>query len=181
MDCIAAKYVPELPFFEANGPLLAGLESGLEPAGHPPMGITAELWNPKALFAVWNHHRAKYIARANGDHEFWPSNTDESRIHDDVLRSKKGKAPWGAFKVYCWRCNLQMEHSIPQFGLDLFLQFCAGLLLGFIYKDAKLTTLDAVALMYPLGLGLTTALSSLKTFGGERIVFWREAALGSGM
>ena len=44
-----------------------------------------------------------------------------------------------------------------------------------------LGTMDQVALMYPLGLGLTTALSSLKTFGGERIVFWREAALGSGM
>mmetsp|Transcript_106188 Transcript_106188/g.307302 ORF Transcript_106188/g.307302 Transcript_106188/m.307302 type:complete len:1356 (-) Transcript_106188:519-4586(-) len=139
-----------------------------------------ENWGPNALFPVWRRHRDKYIQAANGDHDFW-SKINESRISDEALRSKKGVAPLGAFKVFAWRAALQVDHNIPGLGLDLFLQFCAGLLLGNIYADIELSTMSMLALMYPMGLGLTTALSSLKTFGAERIVYWREAALGSGM
>lgn len=35
--------------------------------------------------------------------------------------------------------------------------------------------------MYSLGLGMTIGLASLRVFGNERVIFWREASDGSGM
>ena len=62
------------------------------------------------------------------------------------------------------------------------MEFAAGAVFGIVYSDVKIgLELDQVLLMFPLGLGITTTLASLKVFGAERVVFWREAALGSGM
>ena len=44
------------------------------------------------------------------------------------------------------------------------------------FKDAQ-----TLFFMLNLGVGLTASLASLRVFGSDRAVFWREAAPGSGM
>ena len=59
--------------------------------------------------------------------------------------------------------------------------FATGSLLGYINRDPEIGQLPICSFMYTLGLGLTSCLASLRTFGAERVVHWREAARGAGM
>ena len=57
-----------------------------------------------------------------------------------------------------------------------------GLFLGFTNdKEITMKSLPATMFLYCLGLTLTMGLASLRVFGAEKVVFWREAAPGSGM
>ena len=65
---------------------------------------------------------------------------------------------------------------------DVLLMMSVGTFLGFIYSDNVLSDWARILLMQSLGLSLTIALASMRVFGGElRVIFWREAAPGSGM
>jgi hypothetical protein len=64
---------------------------------------------------------------------------------------------------------------------DVVLMMGAGTFLGNEYLNVDLETLSQTFLYYSLGLDLTIGLASLRVFGAEVIVFWRENAPGSGM
>lgn len=64
---------------------------------------------------------------------------------------------------------------------DVALMMGAGTFLGNEYLGVDLESLSQTFLYYSLGLDLTIGLASLRVFGAEVIVFWRENAPGSGM
>jgi len=57
---------------------------------------------------------------------------------------------------------------------------CGGFF-GLLYRDFAFNDMITLFFMLSLGVGLTSALASLRVFGADRAVFWREAAPGSGM
>ena len=61
------------------------------------------------------------------------------------------------------------------------MHYLTGFLLGTVYGEVQLSTVSATLLFYTLGLSMTIGLASLRVFGNERVVFWREVSPGSGM
>ena len=57
----------------------------------------------------------------------------------------------------------------------------AGLLVGMLYQHVTFKSTASFTFIMALGLSLTISISSLRVFGGERLVMWREAAPGAGM
>ena len=64
---------------------------------------------------------------------------------------------------------------------DVALECGAGLAFGLMYPKQQLRDYAAVNMMLSLGLCLTVGLGSLRVFGAERVVYWREASPGAGM
>ena len=56
-----------------------------------------------------------------------------------------------------------------------------GFVLGKAYGILTLSSAASTFLIFSLGLGMMTGILSLRTFGNERVVFWREAAAGAAM
>lgn len=88
---------------------------------------------------------------------------------------------WRAFVVNFKRATTQHVRSMDNNIFDVLLHGGTGLFLGAANGAVELKTLGQALLMYSLGLGMTVGLASLRVFGNERVVFWREAADGSGM
>ena len=54
-----------------------------------------------------------------------------------------------------------------------------GLLIGVVFHNTNIQQLSASNNFTSMAVGFTTIQSSLKLFGNERVVFWREASAGS--
>jgi hypothetical protein len=155
MDCIAAKYKP----------------------------IGRDDFTPLSLFPLWDENRimieSKVLEHSGGYRPWRPE--DGLRIPSTSMEEKEIPGALEATLLFMWRCGIQTNHQISSFIGECMQQFVAGFFVGFIYKDFNLGSITQILLMYPFCIGLTIGLASLKVFGNERVVFWREATLGSGM
>jgi len=89
---------------------------------------------------------------------------------------------WWATWLFARRALIQHVRAKTAVIYDVVLFMGTGTFLGAMYSTkAGLDSLNSTLAIYSLGLGLTCSLASLRVFGMERVVFWREAAPGSGM
>uniref|UniRef100_A0A7S2W930 ABC transporter domain-containing protein n=1 Tax=Rhizochromulina marina TaxID=1034831 RepID=A0A7S2W930_9STRA len=83
--------------------------------------------------------------------------------------------------IFCHRSFAQTLRAWPQLLADVVLQAFAGILVGILYVHLDFADIPPFVFVMALALGLTISISSLRVFGKERVVYWREAAPGSGM
>lgn len=74
-----------------------------------------------------------------------------------------------------------MIRAWPQLVADILLESFAGLLVGILYTHIGFNELTKFIFIANLALGLTISIASLRVFGKEKVVYWREAAPGAGM
>ena len=79
------------------------------------------------------------------------------------------------------RAVTQQLRASQQLVADFLLEAFAGVLVGCLYVHVEFVDLTKFMSFMALALGLTISIASLRVFGNERVVFWREAAPGSGM
>merc|ERR1712070_953312 len=94
------------------------------------------------------------------------------------------RAPKGFFetmRTYIRRAIMQTHHELGVFLFECFQRFSVGGVVGTMMEQMQLSSMSVTLLMYSMALGLMTSLACLRTFGSERVVFWREAAPGAGM
>jgi len=90
----------------------------------------------------------------------------------------------GLFKSFLYflsRAFTQQVRASSQMIYDLLLEAFAGTLVGCLYINVEFSDLTKFLTFSAMALGLTVSIASLRVFGDERVVFWRESAPGSGM
>ena len=133
---------------------------------------------PGILFDMWDDNRAKYEELAM-----------KTFVHAEPILAENVEAlePMGSTNIlksmgkYMQRAAIQHARASDLFIFDMILVMGCGLFLGFSYGVWTLPKLGQNHLFYSLGLALTIGLASLRPFGAERIVFWREVSPGAGM
>ncbi|KAK3286233.1 hypothetical protein CYMTET_6201 [Cymbomonas tetramitiformis] len=104
-------------------------------------------------------------------------------LQDLLEAASKYEAP--SFLMSTWlflmRAWLQYVKQPWQIVTDLLLHMGAGIVVGALYSNVEFKKLQEMNFIYTFALGLTIGMSSLRVFGAERVVFWREAAPGAGM
>jgi len=118
--------------------------------------------------------------------EIVDSNTSDVVLTDvaGLLDAAALSAPSGfaqAFLVFGARHMLQWTKKGDALLFDAVLHLVAGAVVGTVFEHVPLNKITQLNVMLTLASGLTTALSSLRVFGAERVVFWREASPVSGM
>jgi hypothetical protein len=115
-----------------------------------------------------------------GEHLQWQSNEEEPVQLKPRSAFKPRVAPnfFMQFYFFLWRSLLLQVKLWRSFIVDLFLVLLGGTFLGSIYMAVTLTKSQAMNNLAALVLGLTTSISSLRVFGNNRAVYWREAAAG---
>jgi hypothetical protein len=167
MDVIAGKY---------------GLPPALKLESKKASAKQAEFFNsegkPGILFDMWDENRGKYEELAM-----------KTFVHAEPILMENVEAlePMGSTNIlksmgkYMQRAAIQHARASDLFIFDMILVMGCGLFLGFSYGVWTLPKLAQNHLFYSLGLALTVGLASLRPFGAERIVFWREVSPGAGM
>ena len=107
--------------------------------------------------------------------------TSRSRITREHLAVVAPAQFWHSLWLFSKRAVLQYRKGKMTFLGDLVMQFVAGLVIGSLYHNFTFVKLPSMNFMTTMVLGLTTGLATLRPFGLEREVFWREASPGSGM
>ncbi|EGB05777.1 putative ABC transporter [Aureococcus anophagefferens] len=85
------------------------------------------------------------------------------------------------FNIFFRRTCLLLARDRHQFAVDCCIQLACGAFFGLLYENFEFKDAQTLFFMLNLGVGLTASLASLRVFGSDRAVFWREAAPGSGM
>ena len=110
--------------------------------------------------------------------------------HPPILRSKSVDdgpvAPaargWLAMvALFAHRALLQEAAKPGTLAFDVSLMAAAGFVFGAQSEKVEPHSLSMMVLWLGIGLQLVVAVSSLRVFSPERVVFWRECARGSGM
>ncbi|KAK3287112.1 hypothetical protein CYMTET_5364 [Cymbomonas tetramitiformis] len=104
-------------------------------------------------------------------------------LHELLAAAVTYEAPTFLMSVWLFliRAWLQYLKQPGQILMDLLLHMCSGMVVGLLYSNVEFHKLQEMNFMYTFALGLTIGMSSLRVFGAERVVFWREAAPGAGM
>ena len=91
-------------------------------------------------------------------------------------------------RSWCAQCSLFARRALLQelmkpemLAFDVVLLTASGATFGSQSKNVEVATLPYMVVWVGIGLQLFLAVTSLRVFGGERLVHWREAAPGSGM
>lgn len=84
-------------------------------------------------------------------------------------------------QTWLYFCRAMQQHFRPTTKLvvDYSLIAVMGLLIGVVFRNSELQKLPATNNFTSMAIGFTTIQSSLRLFGGERVVFWREVSSGS--
>ena len=110
--------------------------------------------------------------------------------HSPILRSKSvddGPAPPAARRwlamvaLFAHRALLQEAAKPGTLAFDVSLMAASGFVFGAQSEKVEPSSLSMMVLWLGIGLQLVVAVSSLRVFSPERVVFWRECARGSGM
>ena len=144
------------------------------------------------LFQLWAGHRNIYEqGRLLGDSNsaLVAANTSEGKsvrdntepINVDAYMSLRPAGFWRCLVVCTKRAATQHTRSLMVALFDVILHCGTGAFLGAASGTISLKSLAQTNLMFSLGLTMTVGLASLRVFGAERVVFWREAAPGAGM
>ena len=83
--------------------------------------------------------------------------------------------------VFVKRALVQLVRDHGALTFDLGLALSAGAIFGKQRPNYQLEEAGQTHMILSLGVGLVLGMSSLRVFGAERAVFWRECAPGSGM
>ena len=131
---------------------------------------------PAELFELWERGRAARPPLGAPQGDFTGARGGASGAGFRHMRTFPA-----ALRLFAARAVIQIIRESNQLATDIFVQVATGLAFGALYRDVELRDLPTLFMMLTLGLGLTIALASTRVFGNERVVFWREAAPGSGM
>ena len=144
------------------------------------------------LFDLWRRHRRAYengrlLSKQVKEAALEPDASAAAEVQDvkpiDPLAYEALK-PAGfrrCFVVCAKRAFIQHKRSSAVFAFDIMLHCGTGAFLGLASGETHLASLAQTSLMFSLGLCMTIGLASLRVFGNERVVYWREAAPGAGM
>jgi hypothetical protein len=73
------------------------------------------------------------------------------------------------------RATTQQLRASHHLFSDIMLEAFAGVLVGVLYPHVSFNQMKGWLSFMILALGLTISITSLRVFGHERVVFWREA------
>jgi ABC-type multidrug transport system ATPase subunit len=146
------------------------------------MDAIAGLYKPRGrpdfstgdLFDAWRERGAAYIASLDRD-----AGGVEHAIDSSVPFERRVPPSFARQAVVCLtRCVLLQRRHAREIVLDMILVLIAGTFLGAIYPNVRLGQLMSLNAMSSLALGLLGMISSLRYFGDDKAVAWREASSG---
>ena len=82
---------------------------------------------------------------------------------------------WRSLRFFIARATTQHLRASHQLFSDIMLEAFAGVLVGVLYPHVSFHEMKGWLSFMVLALGLTLSITSLRVFGHERVVFWREA------
>ena len=86
-----------------------------------------------------------------------------------------------SFVMFVVRSTYQIVRNNSLLATDVAMQFFAGSVIGLLYRNVNFKKLPQAHFTLAMMLCLTISVNSLRVFGNERLVFWREMAPGTGM
>ena len=104
-----------------------------------------------------------------------------ARDADASLAARKMPSFAHTLLVFVKRAVVQLVRDRGGLTFDLGLALSAGAIFGKQRPNYQLEEAGQTHMILSLGVGLVLGMSSLRVFGAERAVFWRECAPGSGM
>ncbi|KAJ8606284.1 hypothetical protein CTAYLR_010321 [Chrysophaeum taylorii] len=129
----------------------------------------------EALSRLW-------LARSREGREQFQPDVLERPADSRVLESLRSQRAFVVqFICFAKRAFLQHLQLPGRLYFDCALMSFFGALFGMQSKNVKVHKLPIAQLWIGIGLQLFLAVATLPVFGSERVVFWREAARGSGM
>lgn len=80
--------------------------------------------------------------------------------------------------IFAEQGSLQILAKPVSLAVSLLLEALAGVMLGAVFTEYNLEDWPSVCLLTVMSLGMTVTVNSLKTYGAERLMYWREASSG---
>jgi ABC-type multidrug transport system ATPase subunit len=107
-----------------------------------------------------------------------PAVSDASVVQERPVQ-RKPRSTWVQLQLFFWRGMSQSVRPPSKLIVDYGLIALMGLLIGVVFHNTNIQQLSASNNFTSMAVGFTTIQSSLRLFGNERVVFWREAASGA--
>ena len=92
---------------------------------------------------------------------------------------RKARSVCAQGRLFFLRGLMQTVRPPSKLLVDYLLIAIMGLLIGAVFKNTAINKLPASNNFTSMAVGFTTIQSSLRLFGNERVVFWREASSGA--
>jgi energy-coupling factor transporter ATP-binding protein EcfA2 len=83
---------------------------------------------------------------------------------------------WRALVVHVKRSMTQHTRNVDLLCFDIGLHILTGVMLGGVNGLVNVSNAASMFVYYSLGLCMVIGISSLRVFGNERVVFWREVS-----
>jgi len=141
--------------------------AGLVPrVGHPEFDYSQD------LFTLWEDH----MSASGISTDYGNSIAQYSTLAPYQTRTVPGF--WSQFLLVWHRYNLQQLRQPIKFSIDVVLTFVAGAAIGMMFKEPAPGDVITICLLSSMSVGFCTGIASLFNFGEERVIYWREAAMG---
>jgi len=131
------------------------------------------LWVLNDLVTLWNG----YVKR----HGIRDKDLTSARIDIEVMSAVRPVGFWISLKLFLKRGFIQQHRGFRQYLLECFAMLVAGALVGAINMRVQFEELADFIILAGLVLGLTTSIVSLRVFGNDQAIFWREASTCTGV
>ena len=146
--------------------------------GTPLSSSDEENWNATAfLTEAWVKHKIKRQDSMHAPSSMFVKHSPE----ENSSPAREMASPLAMFFAFTSRAVTQFTRQPGVVAKDMMIQLLTGAFFGMVYMDARFSQLMLSTYMLTLALGLTISLASLRVYGSELVVFWREAAPGGGM
>jgi ABC-type multidrug transport system ATPase subunit len=98
----------------------------------------------------------------------------------EAVKRRYRRRPWGIWQmVLCiQRCIVQWAVNYPSELLYAVLFFLMGMLVGLLFQDVEVDELPQPNFLLAFVLGLASMHYSLRLFGSDQAIYWREASSG---
>jgi len=84
---------------------------------------------------------------------------------------------WQSLYIFI-RASIQQWRQMTTIHSDLLLAIFSGVIVGLIYRNVQVQQIPQAAFLLVLCASMTSVVVSLRLFGNEKVVFWRESAAG---
>lgn len=88
---------------------------------------------------------------------------------------------WFSLHLFLERALIQRRRGLRRYLLEVSTMLAAGALVGVINMHTHFNELPDFITLAALILGLTISITSLRVFGNDQAIFWREASACSGV